>query len=171
MEELFPPDCRFVISDLDGTLVRLDVPWAKLRADLGLKSIGQLWDESGKKREVARSTLLVNEVRAAQKGKINNKLTEALQRVPWGILTNNSSLAAREVVRRIGADLEAVTIVGREELIGPKEDFQSFASSCNQLKPVGLASHYVCYVGDQPYEIEYASSLGFQVVDMAGEFP
>jgi phosphoglycolate phosphatase-like HAD superfamily hydrolase len=156
------------ITDFDGTLARLGVPWDAVRAELGVAHIGDLW--SGRAPEpwalVSRA-----EEEAARVADVVPEMHIALQRTSsFAILTSNSEAAVWRFLDRF-TDLASRVrlVVGRETLAGPKSDFDVFArgfSACVEATASARGNSPVVYVGDTIYELKFAQQLGARIIDI-----
>jgi hypothetical protein len=155
------------ILDFDGTLARLDVDWEGLRCSFNVKHIDDLWNQTGD----AWSVVAEAEVKAASEA---SAVCAVLERLPtvqcFAVLTNNDSGAVRCFVNRFPSLKDRLSlVVGRRELGGPKTDFAIFESGMRQC--LRATNHQrrgdtAVYVGDAPYELEFASRLGLIAVDV-----
>ena len=155
-----------VISDFDGTLVRLDVDWAALRRELAVERVQQLWEpQNMHKWEIVAAA----ETRAASSSPTVESMLRALETSrAVAILTNNAEAAVHEFLAREPALAAKVcAVIGRETLGGPKTDFEFFrsgyAACCDSLgDPTELS-----YVGDMQYELDFARRLGASAFDVS----
>jgi phosphoglycolate phosphatase-like HAD superfamily hydrolase len=156
------------ISDFDGTLARLGVPWDAVRAELGVAHIGDLW-----KDRAPESWALVSraEEEAARVADVVPEMQMALQDArSFAILTSNSEGAVWRFLDRFTALASRVQlVVGRETLGGPKSDFDVFArgfAACVDATASTRRNSPVVYVGDTIYELKFAQRLGARTIDI-----
>ena len=155
-----------VISDFDGTLALLAVPWPDLRASLSITRIDDLWhDPDAERWEVVTQA----EIDAARVAAPVPGIMEALASATTvAVLTSNDEAAVEiflarwpELAAKIGA------IVGRRALAGPKTEFAVFASGYERcLRSVTERDAGVTYIGDMRYELDFARRLGARAVDV-----
>ena len=153
------------ILDFDGTIARLEVNWALLRATLGVASIEELWRGDPARWELVRDA----EVRAATIADPIAAVTDRLARSRcFSVLTSNSSEAVRAFVDRFPALRERMRIaIGREDLAGPKTDvavFRRGLQRCLDMNEIAEDEPDRVYVGDSAYELTFAAELGFRAV-------
>jgi len=154
------------ILDFDGTLARLAVDWAGLRRRLQVERIDDLWDRSD-----GWDAVEVAEVEAAETAAPIAAVVQALSSVRcFAVLTSNHASAVTRFLDRF-PDLRVrlATVVGREELGGPKTDFARFErglQECVTANNASLADEPAVYVGDSRYELDFARALGLRVVDV-----
>lgn len=156
------------IVDFDGTLARLDVPWAELRASLGVERIDDLWALdtpsawniiTSAERDAAAASDPVDEVVQL----LENATTVA-------VLTSNAEDAVHTFLARFPALRAKIAIVvGRETLSGPKTNFETFSTgygTCVRATAVARDAQPVVYVGDMEYELAFARRLGALTFDV-----
>lgn len=150
------------IVDFDGTIAFLPVVWDRLRAQLGVRRISDLWSEDD-----VDSWALVRaaEEEAAQRALPNRRLLHVLENVEAAaVLTSNSKACVSVFLSRYPLlESRVGVIVGREELCGPKEDFDVFRRGffqCVSATASARGKEPVVYVGDAEYELRYARALG-----------
>ena len=155
-----------VISDFDGTLVRLDVNWAALRRELAVDRVQHLWEPQNMyKWEIVAAA----ETLAASSSPTVKSMVRALETSrAVAILTNNAEAAVHEFLTREPAlTAKVCAVVGRETLGGPKTDFDFFrtgyAACCDALGD----PNEVSYVGDMQYELDFARRLGASAFDVS----
>jgi phosphoglycolate phosphatase-like HAD superfamily hydrolase len=150
-----------VIVDFDGTLVHLAVPWGRLRRELAVAHINDLWRDADRSRwdVVTRA-----EVDAARTAAPLQPVMSALSGVESvAVLTSNHERAV-DVALEGWPELRARVrvVVGRGLLGGPKTDFDVFTAGYERcvaaLAPE--SSRRVAYVGDMEYELDFARRLG-----------
>jgi phosphoglycolate phosphatase-like HAD superfamily hydrolase len=157
-----------VVTDFDGTLARLAIPWQSLRESLSVRRIEDLWLDADARRwePVTRA-----EVDAALLAAPVPAVVEALGSVPAiAVLTNNDETAVQTFLDRF-PDLRSrvCVVVGRQTLRGPKTDFTVFSagySACRHALSSGDDSTEITYVGDMDYELDYARRLGAKAIDV-----
>jgi phosphoglycolate phosphatase-like HAD superfamily hydrolase len=157
------------ITDFDGTLARLDVPWENVRAAIGVARIGDLWSDRapGAWAPVSRA-----EEEAARVAEVVPEMQQALVHAnSFAILSSNGETAVCRFLERF-TDLSSRVqlIVGRETLAGPKTDFDVFArgfAACVEATAVARNRSRVVYVGDADFELEYARRLGAQAIHVS----
>ena len=150
-----------VVSDFDGTLANLEIPWPTLREQLSVARIEELWKDPDMQRwqTVARA-----EIEAARTASPRSSVIDALGSTPAiAVLTSNDESAVETFLDRWPALRSRVRlVVGRRTLGGPKTDFEVFSAGFAQcLRAVSAHDpSEVAYVGDQEYELDYARRLG-----------
>jgi phosphoglycolate phosphatase-like HAD superfamily hydrolase len=149
------------LLDLDGTLVKLPVDWPRLRDRLGVRSLDELWDEPHDRWEVVTA----EEIEAARCGEPIAQVIEMVSDAScFAILTSNSAAAAVTFIARYPALADrCALVVGREELGGPKSDWQRFRAAfarCVDATALERGRAEVVYVGDAAYELDFATRLG-----------
>ena len=156
---------REPILDFDGTLARLDVDWDGLRRKLGVRRIDELW-AGGREQDWAEVTAA--EVAAARRAIPVPAVAHYLEATDrFAILTGNSATAVAAFLERFPAlRSRLVAVVGREALGGPKSQFEVFERGFRACQAT-LGSDLTTYVGDQPFELEFARLLGAEIVDVA----
>ena len=157
-----------VVSDFDGTIAKLAIPWEALRRTLAVERIQDLWKDpdAGRWDVVARA-----EVEAAQTATPVPTVMQALDAVPAiAVLTNNDETAVAAFLDRwpeLRARVRAV--IGRRALGGPKTDFAVFSKGyarCVQAVAGSTGDAEVTYIGDMRYELDYARRLGAKTFDV-----
>lgn len=163
-----PVTAEAAIVDFDGTLVDLPIDWRRLRAQLGVTAIDNLFDHgSADMWSIVRQ----QEIRAAQCGEPRERVIELLAHVPWlAILTANSEDAVSAFLeRRPDLAPRVVAIVGRETAQGPKRDEATFVAAFDRcrsrLRDCAGQDITAVYVGDQDYELRFAAALGAPTID------
>ena len=158
------------IVDFDGTLTRLPVDWAEVRAQLQVDRISQLWQAAGSE---AWSVVRKAEVEAALHAPPLEPMRAHLEdSSTFAVLTANSEDAVASFLRcftTLGSRVAA--IVGRETLAGPKRDFEVFRRGFTRCVTATASSRTdgrVVYAGDADWELEFARRLGAEVVDARG---
>jgi len=157
---------RAPILDFDGTIARLAVDWHYLRRSLGVASINDLWTTGGASSFVAVTTA---EVKASARSDGIPEVLAALAGVEaFAVLTNNSAAAVhRFLEERTSIGHRLVLVVGRDQLGGPKSDFDRFEVGfrlCLNATATARRAEPPVYVGDSPYELDFAQRLGATVV-------
>ncbi len=154
------------VLDFDGTIAQLDMDWIELRRQLNVDRIEDLWTGTRDWSAVADA-----EVRAATTAAPVESVVAILSEVQvFAVLTSNDARAVHRFVDRF-PDLKnrLAVVVGREELGGPKTDFALFNEGVQQCL-TATAQHrngeQAVYVGDSPYELDFASRLGLKAVDV-----
>ena len=155
------------ISDFDGTLINLDIDWAKLRNQLGINSLTELWSESLDGWDlVTRAEVIA----AGSSTFVTTVISELHQVEELAILTDNSIQAVDTALERLPWLKERVrSVVGREVLLGSKWDPAIFTTGFELATSSLLLSSsqsLPTYVGDSAYELEYARSLGSTVFEV-----
>jgi phosphoglycolate phosphatase-like HAD superfamily hydrolase len=155
------------IVDFDGTLARLPVAWAELRAQLQIDCIAQLWQTDSPE---AWSIVREAEIEAARRATPLEPVCADLENsTSFAVLTANSEDAVTCFLRRFTAlDSRVAVIVGRETLAGPKHDYEVFRrgfTSCAMATAPARADGAVTYAGDTDWELEFARRLGAEAVD------
>jgi phosphoglycolate phosphatase-like HAD superfamily hydrolase len=156
------------ITDFDGTLARLDVPWDAVRAELGVAQIGDLWHDSA---PAAWARVSRAEKEAARVADVVPEMRMALQHTKsFAILTSNGEPAVWRFLERF-TDLASRVqlVVGRETLAGPKNNFDTFArgfAACLEATARARGRSPIVYVGDTIYELKFAQRLGARTIDV-----
>jgi phosphoglycolate phosphatase-like HAD superfamily hydrolase len=159
---------RGLITDLDGTLVRLAVDWPALRGRLGVERVADLW----RRGDVhAFAGVAEAEREGAERGPVNAAAVAfACTFAAVAVLTENSEGAVHRFLARVPVLRErCVAVVGREMLGGSKRDTRRFADAVQRCRQA-LSAHAaepVTYLGDSAYELDFARALGLQAVDAA----
>ena len=153
-----------VITDFDGTLAMLGVPWDALREALAVERIADLWRETDRQRW---ETVTRAEIEAARTALPVARVIRALDSVAAiAILSNNDEDAIRVFLKRFPPLCSRVRhVVGRRALNGPKTDFVVFSEGFDACKRA-LTVQDVTYIGDMTYELEFARSLGARAIDV-----
>jgi phosphoglycolate phosphatase-like HAD superfamily hydrolase len=168
---------RAPIVDFDGTLARLGVDWAGLRARLGLTSLDELWTAEpgagggGDLNSAGWRAVTAAEVAAALRARPVEPMVAALARCEaFAVLTGNSQAAVDAFLDRrpeLGSLCRAVA--GRETLRGSKRDpatfsrgFQLCADATEQVR----GGDPLVYVGDLAWELAAARQLGALAIDV-----
>ena len=156
---------RAPILDFDGTLARLAVPWQELKQSLGVRRVDDLWALGGDRwGEV--TTAEVNAALVASPVPAVWRLLEEVDQ--FAVLSNNSESAVRAFLARFPAvNSRAAVVVGRETLGGPKTRFEVFARGYARCLAAVGGAFPPTYVGDQLYELAFATRLGALVIDVA----
>ncbi len=156
-----------VVSDFDGTLAKLTIPWQSLRETLAVQRIEDIWNDAdtGRWAVVTRA-----EVEAAQVAPPIAHVFDALAGVTdLAVLSNNDETAIETFLDRWPRLAERVrAVVGRQALGGPKTDFANFSAGyarCVAAISPGVAPN-VTYIGDMSYELGYARRLGANAFDV-----
>ena len=152
-----------IILDFDGTFADLKVDWVGLRTELGVESIGEIWTFP---REARNGIFEVVENYEILGIPIAPRLDLDFLKTfdTWSILTNNSENTVRTFLKRIRPQTyfaEPRMIVGRESLVGAKEDFFKFRLGVGKILDFDKNKfHSTLYVGDQNYERNHSLDLG-----------
>lgn len=155
------------VLDFDGTLTHLDVDWVGLRQQLGVERIDDLWSQQYDWKAVTDA-----EVRAAETAELISPVATMLVTINcFAILTSNSADAVHRFFERFPTLEQRLSIVvGRDELGGPKSDFDFFqvgvAKCLAATDQVGHVEQ-VTYLGDSPYELDFARRLGMRALDVS----
>ena len=156
------------IIDFDGTLARLDVSWDRVRAELGVAHIGDLW-----RSRAPQPWALVSraEERAARVANVVPEMQTALTHTDsFAILSSNGESAVWQFLDRFPDLTSRVqVVVGRETLAGPKSDFDVFArgfAACVEATAAARRESSIVYVGDTAYELAFARRLGASAIDI-----
>ena len=157
------------VVDFDGTLARLELPWAKLRRAVGVsETIDELWSRPG---PGAWDTVTDAEVAAARLAEPVMAVVSPLEAAESvAVLTSNSEHAVRAFLDRFDRLARVVSlVVGRETLAGPKKDFDVFArgfARCVAATADARGGGEVVYVGDAEYELGFARDLGARALSV-----
>lgn len=155
------------ILDFDGTIAHLPVDWPRLRRQLGVERIADLWQLHAFVWSIVESA----EVHAALVAEpVGNVLTLLDQTESFAILTSNSARSVEVFFQRYPAVRERlVAIAGRAELGGPKHEFVHFArgmSLCRHAIETHCPHGQPIYVGNERFELDFATSLGLNAIDI-----
>lgn len=155
------------VLDFDGTIADLPVDWDTVRRSLGVSHVEDLWHGDGSGWRSVTSA----EVEAAQRAAPVPSVTGQLVTVTsFAVLTSNSADAVNAFMHRFPLLRERLAIVvGREELGGPKTEFERFRSGlerCLEATARARGDKPATYVGDALYELEFARSLGVTALDV-----
>ena len=148
-----------VVSDFDGTLARLVIPWESLRERLSVDRIEDLW----KHGDLSRWDAVTHaEIEAAATAAPVEPVLRALGSVPAvAVLTNNDEAAVDTFLdRRPELRASVVAVVGRRALGGPKTNFEVFSRGYAECLRALAVTTDIAYVGDMDYELGYARRLG-----------
>jgi phosphoglycolate phosphatase-like HAD superfamily hydrolase len=157
---------RVLITDFDGTLVKLAVDWPALRARLGVQSIGDAVTRGDPQ--------LLHTIAAAEReGAIAGQPVEPALAFVRGfdrcaVLSDNSEIAIHAFLSgypEIRARCEVV--VGRESLGGPKSEREHFVDGLEICRRALGGGEHVVYLGDTAYELAFARELGLETIDVA----
>lgn len=159
---------RALITDFDGTLLRLAVDWAALRAALHVSGVRELWQRSDSSwmERVAE----LERAGVARGTDVPGALGFVRSFNRFAVLTDNSETAVRAFLdSRLDLSERCAVVAGRETLLGPKTDRETFARGiaiC--LRVLGAPPPArVVYLGDSERELELARELDLEVVDVA----
>jgi phosphoglycolate phosphatase-like HAD superfamily hydrolase len=157
---------RAPILDFDGTLAHLGVDWEDLRRRLGVRRVADLW-QSGH-GEVAWADVTAAEVDAAATADPVRPVLSMVEKAgELAILSGSSAHAVAVFLERFPHLRERVAIVvGREDLRGPKTDFQVFKRGFEACLRAMRQPVSPVYFGDQAYELEFATRLGAEAIDV-----
>ncbi|MGH9012883.1 MAG: HAD family hydrolase [Acidimicrobiia bacterium] len=157
------------VVDFDGTLTTLGVSWSDLRARLDVGHIDELWDRGG---DDGWAEVTQAELEAAATAGPAGPVFEALEQAEAvAVLTGNAEASVWRFLGRFDAlRARIAVVVGRETLAGPKRDYGVFARGFRRCveatKAVRSPGEPVVYVGDLPYELEFARRLGAHAIDV-----
>lgn len=155
------PQCRYVISDFDGTITKLEVDWVNLRKSLGVDSIDRLlaYGESPSWSTLTNAELMSVTALWAS-GDVMNAIENAKA---FSVLTNNSEKTVQRFFEiQDSVSVKPATVVGRESINGSKTNFHNFRSGIERCLNTMACEDgdEIWYIGDSIYEIEFASKLG-----------
>jgi hypothetical protein len=167
---------RVPIVDFDGTLARLGVDWAGLRARLGLSSLDELWtaasgEGSGDLDGMAWRAVTEAEVAAARQAQPVEPMVAALVRCEgFAVLTGNSQAAVDAFLDQ-QPELRSLclAVAGRETLRGSKRDPAAFSRGfrrCLEATEQVRGGDPLVYVGDLAWELAAARQLGALAIDV-----
>jgi HAD superfamily hydrolase (TIGR01549 family) len=158
---------RGLLLDMDGTLTRPLLDFARIRADIGivagqpiLESIAKMDDP---RRAEAIAILDRHEEEAARESTLNEGAIELLEWTRWrgigtALVTRNSRANVATVLARHGLRLDHA--FSRED--GPiKPDPRSLLLACDAL---GMGRDDVWMIGDGVHDIEAAQAAGIRSV-------
>jgi phosphoglycolate phosphatase-like HAD superfamily hydrolase len=160
------------IFDFDGTLTNLNVDWGELRRELGISRISDIWS-------LPKSTLnnVINIISKFETSGLTNVLLieraklESFQQ--FSVLTNNSERTVEEFFNELNLDpkqriIAPTKIVGRETLLAPKEEESAFIRGIKlNLAAMNISLSSDCfYIGDQPYELNFALKSGLNAISV-----
>jgi hypothetical protein len=153
------------ILDFDGTIAYLDVDWSRLRAQFDVERVSDLWNRDPSCWDLVTAA----EVGAAAVARPVTATFGYLEETRgFAVLTNNSSVAVHRFFERFPElQRRMKVVVGREELGGPKTDFDRFApgvARCIAELADGCGGDPRTYVGDSAYELRFAARLGLRAV-------
>jgi phosphoglycolate phosphatase-like HAD superfamily hydrolase len=156
------------LLDFDGTIAVLPVAWDRLRSELGVGRINDLWVANDPR---SWSVVRTAEEDAARQAHPNPRLVEALEQVETlAVLTNNAETSVAVFLARFPSLERRVSlIVGREQLGGPKDEFSVFESGfrrCASATALARGAGALVYVGDADYELRFARSLGARALNV-----
>lgn len=154
------------ILDFDGTITHLPVDWPSLRRRLGIQHILDIWDN----HTPSWTAVTKAEVEAAMISEPLHPVFDELGKIPrFAVVSSNATVCVRTFFDRFPAlGRRVALVVGRDELGGPKTDFDRFARAiwqCAAALEFREAQHSLTYVGNEPYELEFARRLGLRTVD------
>jgi phosphoglycolate phosphatase-like HAD superfamily hydrolase len=156
------------VVDFDGTLARLQVAWAALRAAAGVRRIDDLWAHDDPERWSAVTR--AEEEAAAAAAPVDAVLRHLGDTDAVAVLTSNAETSVLAFLDRY-PDLRrrVAIVVGRETLAGPKTDFDTFERGfrrCVDATATARGDGPVVYVGDMEYELDFARRLGATAIDV-----
>lgn len=159
---------RAPIVDFDGTIAALPVDWDALRLQIGVQRIDDIWAVATESWPLVTEA----EIQAAGCAKANEALVHLLAETEtFTVLTSNSSLAVYRFMERFsGLRAKLADVVGREQLAGPKSDFQTFTRGvqrCLAASGATPSQSPTVYIGDAAYELDFAARLGLKTIDVA----
>jgi phosphoglycolate phosphatase-like HAD superfamily hydrolase len=157
---------RVLITDFDGTLVKLAVDWPALRARLGVQRIRDVVTRGDPQ-------LLHTLAAAEREGAIAGQPVEpALAFVRsfdrYAVLSDNSEIAIDAYLSgypEIRARCDVM--VGRESLGGPKSERDHFVDGLEICRRALGGGEHVVYLGDTAHELAFARELGLETIDVA----
>ncbi len=157
-----------LILDFDGTFADLKVDWVGLKTELGVETIREIWAFPEEARNEMFGVVEKYEVLGLPVApRVDVDFLRAFD--TWSILTNNSENTVRTFLSRTELQtpyVEPRLIIGRESLVGPKEDFCKFESGiCKILDFDKSKFRSALYVGDQEYEKNHSCDLGMLFED------
>jgi phosphoglycolate phosphatase-like HAD superfamily hydrolase len=156
------------ILDFDGTIARLPVAWADLRARLGVPRIDDLWNGPA---DVWQAVTDVETDAAAHATPVAAVVERLAGVQSFAVVTSNSEAAvARFFADHPALGDRATLVVGRETLAGPKTDLDVFRrgyARCVEATGAARGDGRVVYVGDMAYELQFAAELGAHAIDVA----
>lgn len=157
-----------LIADFDGTLTRLRVDWDALRASVGVRSIGDLWQLDD---PAAFVTVAAAERDGAREADADPEAAAFVRGfAAFAILTDNSETAVAVFLERHPHMAQrCLAVAGRESLRGSKRDPVVFRAGIDRcVAALGApALREVTYLGDTADELRQAGELGLRAVDVA----
>jgi phosphoglycolate phosphatase-like HAD superfamily hydrolase len=155
------------IIDFDGTLARLEIDWAGLRAGLCVSSMNDLWVQ----RDPDWNLVTATEVRASKQATVVAETVAALEEsAAFSILTANSERAVEAFfLSRAQLAARLAVVVGRETLDGPKLDpdcFHRGFARCVEATASARGESDIVYLGDDPRELVLARAEGALAYDV-----
>jgi FMN phosphatase YigB (HAD superfamily) len=163
---------EFAIFDFDGTLVNLDVNWNRLRRQLDVNSIEDIWSLSFKEQNMAWETVSKVEIESVSRSRQNTTLISLLDQLDYSVLTNNCEDAVEEFLSFNRIQNRPKAIVGRNWLGKSKTDVVRFSEAVAHLLVTSNSHHHheesqLGYFGDSDYELEYSLCLGLDTFKVA----
>jgi phosphoglycolate phosphatase-like HAD superfamily hydrolase len=157
---------RVLITDFDGTLVKLAVDWPALRDRLGVQRIGDVVTRGDP--ELLRAIAAAEREGAMAGQPVEPALAFVRGFDRCAVLSNNSEIAIDAFLSgypEIRTRCEVV--VGRESLGGPKSEREHFVNGLEICRRALGGSEHVVYLGDTAYELAFARELGLETIDVA----
>ncbi len=158
------------VYDLDGTLVRLAVDWAAVRADAtaalsarGVEADGaDLWDllgvaEAAGHRAVVDAAIATHERDGARNARRLPAADRLPHEVPVGVCSLNCEEACHIALAEHGLDDHVAAVVGRDSVAGRKPDPEPLLAVADEL---GVAPEETLFVGDSESDAEAAAAAG-----------
>jgi len=164
---------RGLLFDMDGTITRPMLDFARIRAEMGITSgpmLAALAKMSAAERAVAEEVLLRHEKKAAGESELNSGCETLFEwigerEIPVALITNNSRASLTTVMER--HQLSFHVMITREDGAF-KPDPSPLLSACAQLK---TAPEQVWMIGDGQYDVEAGNAAGIRTVWISHHAP
>lgn len=149
---------RLIVLDLDGTLVRLDVDWPALRAELAalagrpIARVHEALDDPRLEAAVTRA-----EIAGARRCEVNEALLDWLpaREAPVAMLSLNCPEAVRIASARAG--VTPIAVIGRGDVERPKPAPEGLLSLARAR---GVAPRETLMIGDSATDLACAAAAG-----------
>ncbi|HHD16279.1 MAG TPA: HAD family hydrolase [Euryarchaeota archaeon] len=164
-------DVKVIGLDLDGTLVKMKLDFARIREELGIPEGDTLNYISSLPRQEARrlmSILEEKELDAADRAEPAQGAMELLdycrdRGIIIVVITRNSEEAAKRTLDKLGMEVDMV--VSRDHAAPkPSPEALNFV-----LSHYGFQPHEMAYVGDYLYDIQAGNAAGVKTILVAAQ--
>jgi HAD superfamily hydrolase (TIGR01509 family) len=157
---------RAVLFDMDGTLTRPLLDFARIKAEMGIGArpiLEALAEMDAGARAAAEAVLLRHEEAAALDSTLNEGCRNVLEwlggrKVRTALITRNSRASVVTVLRRHGLSIDLT--IAREDA-PPKPDPRPLLLACERLE---VAPADAWMVGDGQYDVEAGAAAGIRTV-------